>query len=58
MNVTNFPLNRLKVQLWDIVFRTKVMFVTIHALINFVFLAMLFSLKINHSSLLIESLLE
>ena len=51
MNVINFMLNLLNVHLWDIAFRTKVMFVTIHALTNFVFLVMLFSLKINHSSL-------
>ena len=52
MNDINFLFNLLNVHLWDIAFHTKVMFVTIHALTNFVFLIMLFSLKINHSSLL------
>ena len=52
MNDINFLPNLLNVHLWDIAFRTKVMFVMIHALTNFVFLVMLFSLKINHSSLL------
>ena len=42
MNDINFLLNLLNVHLWDIAFRTKVMFVTIHALTNFVFLDMLF----------------
>ena len=56
MNVINFLLNLLNVHLWDIAFRTKLMFVTIHALTNFLFLGMLFSLKISHSSLLMLSL--
>ena len=52
MNNINFLLNLLNVHLCDMAFNTKVMFVIIHALTNFVFLVMLFSLKINHSSLL------
>ena len=42
INVINFMFNLFNVHLWDIAFRTKAMFVTIHALTNFVFLVMLF----------------
>jgi hypothetical protein len=51
MNITNFMLNLLYVPLWVIVFPTKVMFSRILILTNFVYLIMLFSLRINVSFL-------
>jgi len=47
INATNCLLNLLDALIWVIVFLTKVMFTIIHALIDFVYLVMLFSLKIN-----------
>lgn len=58
MSTINFLLNLLNVLLWVIICHTKVMFAMIHVLTDFAFLIMLFSLKINFSSLLMLSLCQ
>jgi hypothetical protein len=51
MKVTNSLLSLLNVPLWVKVFPTKVMFAMILVLTNFIYLVMLFSLRINISFL-------
>ena len=58
MNITNSLFSLLNVPLWVIVFPTKVMFAMILVLTNFIYLVMLFSLRINVSFLHVESLHE
>lgn len=52
MSASNYLLTLLNVLLWIILFYTRLMFVKTHALIVFVFLVMMFSLRINISFLL------